>query len=231
MKVLDLFSGLGGWSQSFKERGHEVVTVEIEQKFNPTICKNIMELTKEDFKQWIPFDVVLASPPCNCFSIASVYRHWDKETRRPKDQQTYDSIDLVGHTIKLILSVHPMYWILENPRGMLRNVLGKPQVTTYYASWGDWKLKPTDLWGVIPPGIKWKKPKKWVKAPRGSHTGTQGIEGNYIKKSWPKNFTHYVRDTSLRALIPYGLSESICLACENQCHNDNKNKEKKLWGD
>ena len=29
MNVLDLFSGLGGWSAAFVERGHEVVTVDM----------------------------------------------------------------------------------------------------------------------------------------------------------------------------------------------------------
>jgi len=48
MRVLDLFSGLGGWSQAFKDRGHEVVTVDIAPKFAPIICKDIMELTPEE---------------------------------------------------------------------------------------------------------------------------------------------------------------------------------------
>lgn len=118
MKVLDLFSGLGGWSAAFKDRGHDVITVDIEKKFNPTICKDIMQVTPNDFNGY-KFDVILASPPCNCFSVASVYHHWDKDTKMPKDQATYESIKLVGHTIDLILNLFPRWWILENPRGML----------------------------------------------------------------------------------------------------------------
>jgi len=216
MRVLDLFSGLGGWSQAFKDRRHEVITVDVEEKFNPTICKDIIKLEAKDFKEFVPFDVILASPPCNCFSVASVYQHWDKETKRPKDQETLDSIELVGHTIKLILSLYPRFWILENPRGMLRSVLGKPPITTYFASWGNWTLKPTDLWGVIPEGIKWKKPKKWEKAPRGSKSGVQGIDGHYVKKTYPENRSNYIFGSELRAKIPYGLSEAICLACESE---------------
>lgn len=44
MKVLDLFSGLGGWSAAFKDRGHNVLTVDIEPKFNPDYCMNIMDV-------------------------------------------------------------------------------------------------------------------------------------------------------------------------------------------
>jgi hypothetical protein len=59
-------------------------------------------------------------------------------------------------------------------------------------------FKATDLWGVLP-DVKWDKPKTWVKAPRGSRTGTQGI-----------------KDSALRAKIPYGLSLAVCLACERE---------------
>ena len=214
MRVLDLFSGLGGWSQAFKDRGHTVVTVDNLEKFNPTICKDIMDCSISDFSKWCPFDVILASPPCNCFSVASVYRHWDKETHMPKDRATYESITLVGHTIKLILRMFPRFWILENPRGMMRNVLGPPAKTTYFAAWGDWKLKPTDLWGRLP-NVEWRKPRKWEKAPRGSKKGVQGIDGKYTK-AWPDNMANYSSGSELRAVIPYGLSMAVCLACEKE---------------
>ena len=213
MKVIDLFSGLEGFSQAFKDRGHKVFTVDINPKFKPSLVADINNLTVKDFS--FKPDVILASPPCNCFSIASVYRHWDKETKRPKDQATLDAIVLVANTISLILRLGPRFWFLENPRGMLRRVLGIPPITTFFASWQSTKerailikafhdkrkpsLKPTDLWGVMPKRIKWKKPKPWQKAPRGSNTGLQGIT-----------------DRDLRAKIPYGLSLAICKACEKE---------------
>jgi len=219
MKVLDLFSGLGGWSEAFKKRGHNVITIDNNPRFNPDICKDIMELRPnyftDDLGNKVRFDIILASPPCNCFSVASVYRHWDKDTKLPKDQETKDAIKLIGHTINLILNLQPRWWILENPRGMLRRVLGVPPVTTYFASWATEKeidlrrmairdyrpkgrtKKPTDLWGVIPKRIKWKEPKEWLAAPRGTSRGTQGL-----------------KDAALRAKIPYGLSEAVCIACE-----------------
>jgi site-specific DNA-cytosine methylase len=155
MNVLDLFSGLGGWSASFKDRNHKVITLDIEPKFNPTICKNILDVTAQDLKKYGQFDIILASPPCNCFSVASIRYYW--KNKRPNDK-TKESIKLIGHTIKLILELYPSFWILENPRGMMRHVLGKPSVTTYYAAYGLPYLKPTDLWGVLP-NIEWNKPK------------------------------------------------------------------------
>ena len=44
MNVLDLFSGLGGWSAAFKDRGHAVTTLDIEPKFKPDIVKDILEI-------------------------------------------------------------------------------------------------------------------------------------------------------------------------------------------
>jgi len=211
MNVLDLFSGLNGWSSAFKDRGHDVITVDNNIKFKPTFCIDVMELEADSFKE--PFDVILASPPCNCFSIASVYRHWDKD-RKPKDEQTKEAINLVAHTLKLIIELNPRFWFLENPRGMLRNVIGKPAVTVFYAAYGLPYLKPTDLWGVHPP-IEWNKPTKWIKAPRGSKMGIQGIDAKYIK-AYPDNLGDSLRVPELRAKVPYALSEAVCMACEKE---------------
>jgi len=196
MKVLDLFSGLGGWSQAFKTRGHTVITVDAEKKFNPTICADVIELSRTDFENYLPFDLVLASPPCNCFSVCTISKYWTPD-KRPSCHSTVEAIRLVGHTVKLILDLQPRWWILENPRGMLRNVLGKPSATTFFASWGHFAYKPTDLWGVLPQ-IEWRKPKKWEKSPR---SACKGISRSDLK-------------SEDRSHIPFGLSEAVCLACE-----------------
>ena len=225
MKVLDLFSGLGGWSQAFKDRGHDVVTIDNDPKFKADIVTDLSKVDHLEFWDSTPFDIILASPPCNCFSIASVYRHWDKDTKKPKDEETRKAIRLVGNTIKLILDLQPRWWILENPRGMLRNVLGKPSATTYFASWQSDNeredtlkafhdkrkpaLKATDLWGVLP-DMEFSNPLKWEKAPRGSRSGIQGI-----------------KDSALRAKIPYGLSLAVCIACEKEISSNTTYKNKR----
>jgi len=197
MKVLDLFSGLKGWSQAFEDRGHFVVTVDIDKKFNPTICVDVMDLTVQDLEQHGYFHVVLASPPCNCFSVASIPKHWNHHI--PKETAK-KAIKLVSHTIDLILNLHPRFWFLENPMGMLRTVLGKPQKHTAFAYWGEYRKKPTDIWGVFPKTMKWSTTGFWDKTPRGSHnTGTQAI-----------------KTPEERAKIPYPLSLAVCLGCEKE---------------
>ena len=205
MKVLDLFSGLGGWSSAFRNRGHEVVTVDIDPSFNPTIVANINELELEHLGDG--WDIVLASPPCECFSVASISKHWlgGYGSCVPKTERAKSALELVRHTLDLIEGLEPKSWILENPRSKLRKIpfMGKyERATVTFCQYGDERMKPTDLWGVFPPTLEFRpmcKPSDdcHVRAPRGSKTGTQGR-----------------KNSASRSLIPYGLSLSVCLAME-----------------
>jgi hypothetical protein len=200
MLVLDLFSGLGGWSQAFKDRGHQVVTLDINHAFKPDITADIMTITKDNilFKP----DIILASPPCEKFSVCTIGRNWEKS--RPKTEEAKKAIELVMHTLKLIDDLKPKFWIMENPTGMLRTIIGKPQAMITQCQYGRESRKPTDLWGLIPPSFISKKCRNGSPchqpAPRKSKTGIQGIQGK--------------DRAARRALIPYDLSLEICKAAE-----------------
>jgi len=43
------------------------------------------------------------------------------------------------------------FWALENPRGLLRQFLGKPSMTFEQWQFGHMGIKPTDLWGYFDP--------------------------------------------------------------------------------
>ncbi len=207
LKVLDLFSGLEGWSKSFRDRGHDVITVDFEAKFHPTICANILTLNPKDFKKFGKIHIILSSPPCNCFSVASISTYWSggKNQYVPKNEKTVTAIETVKHTLKLIKELNPSYWVLENPVGVLRSL---PFMKLYhrhtvtYCQYGEHRMKPTDLWGKFPPTFSARRCRNGDKChdrtPRGScKTGTQSI-----------------KKVEERALIPYQLSLEICLACE-----------------
>jgi len=196
-----MFSGLGGFSQAFKDRGHDIVTIDIEKKFKPTICLDIMKITsKELIEGYGEFDVILASPPCNCFSCMSIPRYWKNGLPL---KEAKDAIELVKHTLNLIYDILPKYWFLENPMGMLRTVIGNPPVQIFYAQYGEDRLKPTDVWGRHPKGFKEmqiadKSLLDYTPCPRGTKIGgTQGL-----------------KNAEVRAKIPYKLSETICKLCE-----------------
>jgi len=157
MRILELFSGTASFSNIAKERGHNVFTIDNQKKFNPDLCKNIIKVEANEIIKKFGFpDMIWASPPCTRFSIAN-HRHWNNQEPNP---DTIRDIDLIHHTLKIIFRLHPKFWILENPKGRLRWILGNPPNTVYYGSYGHPVLKPTDLWGFYPKINFKKKPNK-----------------------------------------------------------------------
>lgn len=209
LNVLDLFSGLGGWTQAFEARGHDVTTVDNHPDFGATIQEDVLSLSAEDLDMGRPYDTILASPPCEKFSVAQIGRNWTKD-HQPKNDEAAHALHLVQHTVHLIHDLAPDYWFLENPRAKLRRLPGPHQdaqhVTVTWCQYGDWVMKPTDIWGKFPATLDWRPPCKngapcHVSAPRGSTTGTQG------------------RGTAAtKAKLPFGLSWDVCLAVEQAFH-------------
>lgn len=194
MKVIDLFSGLGGFSQAFIDRGHEVTRYDNNERFKDipfTIIEDVRNLTPGDLQG---ADIILAGFPCQHFSYAANRIHWPKGT--PTDK-TRDWIEFLEWTVQLIKDSEPRYWILENPRGFMRRILGRPSMKTAWCAWGTRYKKPTDLWGVLPP-IDWRMAIKWEKS--------QDRAGVLAQK----------RDLAARALIPYAFSLAVCLAMEGK---------------
>ena len=63
MMVVDLFCGLGGFSQAFRDRGHRVIGVDIVPPAD--VLADVRNLP---FNEKLRADVVLASPPCDEFT-------------------------------------------------------------------------------------------------------------------------------------------------------------------
>lgn len=210
MLILDLFAGTGSSTQAFEDAGHRVVKVELDKRFDADLHANVQDLTVEQLLELcggVP-DFVWASPPCTAFSVASISTHWTGGWRayEPKTELARTSILLVQHTIDLIRGLGAPYWLMENPRGVLRKmaaVADLPRKTVTYCQYGDERMKPTDLWGSMPatwapkPMCKNGQPCH-VAAPRGAKTGTQGRKGS-----------------KERSMVPYGLSQEICNALES----------------
>ena len=206
MIIFDFFSGTGSSTQAFKDAGHTVITFELDDFFEATEHANIFDLNAANLiaKYGQP-DFVWASPPCTSFSVASMGHHWINggANPMPRTEAAKISQDLVTHTRQLIADLNPTKgWLMENPRGMLRKlpvVEGLPRTTVTYCTYGDTRMKPTDLWGVVP---NWT-PRTMCKngmpcheaAPRGAKTGTQGLKG--------------ARE---RSRVPYALGEEILKA-------------------
>jgi site-specific DNA-cytosine methylase len=161
----------------------------MEREFEPTICIDIMDFDPKI----LPMNptVVLASPPCQKFSPNTIRFNWNK--RYVKDFGVIRALGLVGKTYDIIMKLQPRYWVIENPRGMLRKAMGKPTVETYFRSFGTKNLKPTDLWGIFPK-VDWPKP----------------------EPGWETDGTRKIEDSAEAAKIPYGLSNLIARGIENE---------------
>ena len=191
LHVLDLFSGRNGWGDPFRAAGHEVFSIDIDRRFRADAYLDIGNVAAVlDAMPWRP-DVIFASPPCNAFSTGSMGKMWQHGSHpAPKRSERYpdghpiaiEGMRLVLATLRLIALLQPPYWVIENPRGRLRSLDlldGIPRRTVWYCQLGLDRAKPTDLWGVFPPGLELPGECKngnpdHVAAPRGSRTGTQG---------------------------------------------------------
>lgn len=175
LRVLDLFCGLGGATTAFEERGHDVVGVDLEDAFDPDIASNLFEVKISDLVEASPapdeerpYDFIWASPPCTTFTVMAISTNWQPDGgpypgvtesasgrhHRPKRGQCYRNIALLEWTLEVIRQLDPRAWILENPRGMARNIAALDERherrTVTYCQYGMPYMKPTDLWGGAP---------------------------------------------------------------------------------
>lgn len=148
LRVLDLFSGTGSIEKTLRKLVPkvDVVTVDLDPKFRPTICADLLELDYE--ATWSPgeFDVVWLSPPCTNYSLA--------RNSVPRDFRIADK--LVKRGLAIVAYLKPTYYFMENPRAFLRlrpfmKKYAKDIKTVNYCKYSFrsdvYKYpKPTDIW-------------------------------------------------------------------------------------
>lgn len=212
MKVLELFAGTRSIGKAFEAKGHKVFSVEWSKEFEDiNLYADIGKITAEEIlEKFGRPDVIWASPDCTTFSIAAISHHRRKnlETGNLDPVSEYakfcDEVD--KNVLRLIKELKPKFYFIENPRGGMRKMTwmqGLPRYTVTYCQYGDTRMKPTDIW-TNHPNPKFKPMCKngdpcHESAPRGSKTGTQGLNGS--------------RE---RSVIPQMLCEHIVEICEKE---------------
>ena len=205
---IDLCSGLGGFSQAFVDAGWEVITVDIEPKFKPTICGDVTKLTVMEIESNLSkglavYDkmVVLASPPCQSNSIANG-RAWLKNAG-PYLRVAAGCLDIIrDFTMK-----REIYFAIENPKGRLRWFLGKPKITIALKNFGYPTMKPTDIWANFSlPLIEFIQPNDGVR----HNFPFRPQKGQPKTRQWSDALT-----PADRSKMPYGLSKAILEAVDS----------------
>ena len=185
---IDLFCGLGGWAEGFLAEGYRVVGFDIDPRFAVVYPGEfvLQDVRTLDGRRFRDARCIVASPPCQGWSVAGIPRHWKGGF---PDATTWDGAASVIATQRIVKAA-AVPWLMENPRGMLRKFL-PPRETTFLCAWGATWMKPTDLWGTYP-GSFARPCGPHESARRGAKTGIQGI-----------------RDPALRAKIPLPLARAV----------------------
>ena len=187
MKVLDLFSGFGGFSEAFLLAGCEVTRVENNPLLAEVECTTL-QCVKEWFEEvkntGLHFDVILASPPCTEFSLA--YNSPRSNANRAGEEYQPD-LSLVELTKDIIEWFEPQYYVIENVVGSAR----------YFANLGlipNQIIRPYLLYGRFP---KFSCPPFPSKADKDTH-GNDPLRSNH------------------RAKVPFELSWALYKAIRSQ---------------
>ena len=109
MRILELFAGTESLAKAARAKGHEVITLDISEKHNPTVCVNILEW---DYTVLPPdhFDYIHASCPCENYS----------QCRTTGGQRNLEQADaLVEKTLQIFAYFKTALWTVENPGGSL----------------------------------------------------------------------------------------------------------------
>lgn len=211
MQVLELFSGTQSISKEFRANGHETLCVELNSIFTKDPY-NLDQLTMSvcDVKAKLIIkalgrpDVIWASPTCTTHSIAAISHHrkqGEDDLLLPKSEKAFEHDKALLATLRLIQELKPKYYFIENPRGGMRKsplMQGLYRYTVTYCSYGDTRMKPTDIWTNHPnPDFKkmchnGNKECHHESAPRGSKTGTQGLKGNLERSIIPKELCQHI---------------------------------------
>ena len=191
MKVLDLFAGSRSFSKQAELMGMQVYSSDINAFPGIDYVTNILDFDVSALP-WKP-DIIWASPPCTCFSVASIGRHWALPDRIPKTDAALLAIKVVQKTAEIIKQLAPAHYFIENPRGMLRTLPVLSHIpylhTVTYCQYGDSRMKPTDIWtnssSWTPRPACNNGDTCHTPAPRGARTGTQGLKDAYERSKVP----------------------------------------------
>lgn len=130
MRMFDACAGLGGASAAMRQRGWDVLTLDVDPAFGCDVTADLLTYHYDG----PPVDLAWFSVPCDEFARLSM--PWTR-ARLPVGFEP--SMALVNAARRLIAEIQPRFWVIENVRGAVP-YLGQPQA----------KVGPFHLWGTFP---------------------------------------------------------------------------------
>ena len=205
MKVLELFAGTRSIGKAFERRGHQVYSIEWNKDFkNIDWYADIGKIKASDIiERFGSPDVIWASPDCTTFSIAAISHHRRQApcTLEPVSEYAKFCDKVDRNVLQLIQELQPCLYFIENPRGGMRKMdfmRDLPRYTVTYCKYGDFRMKPTDIWTNHPDPkflpMCHNGDSCHVSAPRGSKTGTQGLKTSKDRSVIPRKLCEHIVD-------------------------------------
>lgn len=189
--ILDLCGGTGAWSRPYAEAGYDA---------------RLITLPEHDVLTYEPPPSVygiLASPPCEEFSLA--------KGSRPRDFEK--GMSIVKACLEIICECRCRtklkFWALENPVCFLRQFLGQPRYTFEQWQYGAAAIKRTDIFGYFKepkPAVK-NKPEKimTIRYPNGKTNARC-----WSKPDCPPEYEHLnLTRKDIRAITPAGFANAF----------------------
>lgn len=136
--ILSLCDHSGEWSRPYLDNGYEVIRVDLQDG------QDVRTFKKLD----VPVHGILAAPPCTHFALSGA-RWWAEKG----EESVLEGLAVVDACLRIILIHRPVWWVLENPVGRLRDYLGPPAFRFDPCDYGDPYTKRTLLWGNFTPPV------------------------------------------------------------------------------
>ena len=115
MKILDLYCGLGGWVNGFKNYGYNDITGYDIIDFSKEYPGNFIQTDLLTYNDFPKSDIIVASPPCTDFSKSSFPDSWQSVKKFPPNIP--EAIKLFNRVYEIVKISKPKYYIIENVRG------------------------------------------------------------------------------------------------------------------
>lgn len=191
MKILELMANYGFFTNPLVEKGATVFKVDQALYPNLDLVINLNYFDKDQVK--FEPELIWARIPGTHFSVASMGKHWNSDNS-PKSDEAVNAIRLVENVVKIIHDYNPKFWGIECTRGKLRklNLIDNKYLKTIsLCTYGDQRMKPTDIWcnffDLWTPKTMCKNGDPChIPAPRGSRTGSQADSNEKNKFTIPK---------------------------------------------
>lgn len=125
--------------------------------------------------------------------------HWNADNS-PKTVEAKIAISMVKDTVKLIKTINPKYWLIENRTGKLRklNLIDNKYLNSVtLCQYGSDNMAKTDLWtnfyNIWTPRVMCKNGDSChISAPRGSSVGSQRNMSEEEKYAIPEELSHEI---------------------------------------